>query len=433
MVPPHEAYQEVPAKEKVATGKFDALKFIAKRCVYKYMAGYAPSPSRRSLILAELGRKKIDVFSLGIAQSNYYSPEIVNEECKKAIDQRYTHYETTCYGLPELREVIVEKLKEYNNIEADPNQIVITSANTQASFASYMITINPGDEVIFTDPAYPHFNKVEFAGGKVIGVPISEEKDYRIERDELERRITSKTKMISICDPLNPVGRVFTRKELSVIADLAIEYDLLVHTDEAYEHCVFDNRKHYSIASLPEMFERTISTFTFSKDYAMDGWRLGYAVANNQFAWKILGIVEVTVSTINTFIQKAAVTAIRDSSSYLDEMNQDYQKRRDYAVKRISEIQGMSCFKPEGTFMIFPDISKTEPSAEVFSDYLLREAHVLSLPGHMFGKEGRGHLRLVLGGEPMDRLEKAFDNIEMAVKKYRKRKRPVKGYRYAGS
>jgi len=182
-------------------------------------------------------------------------------------------------GNQALREALAQKFADFNGVQVSSDNILITNGLTQASFAAFMATVNPGDEVLFLDPFYPqHVGKVELAGGKVVAVPLDAEHDFALRADWIKARISPKTKGIVLINPCNPTGRVFRRAELQALADLAIQHDLLVYTDEVYEYITYDNAKHISIAALPGMAERTISLYAFTKAYAMDGWRLGYAI-----------------------------------------------------------------------------------------------------------------------------------------------------------
>jgi len=364
-------------------------------------------------------RAGADIIHLELGRPSFDTPSHIKEATKVAIDQGYVHYDEFL-GLLEFREVLAEKLKRDNRISVDPNcEILVTAGITQGAFAAIMALIDEGDEVLVFHPGYtPHEAKVRFAGGIPVPVVLKERDCYTLDPSAIEKRITSKTRMIIFVNPSNPLGRVFSEKEVSALADIAIKHDLLVLTDEVYEYILYDNHKHHSIAALPEMKDRTISLFAFTKAYAMDGWRLGYVAASKELMEHVQKVTMLSTTHTNVFIQKGAIEAVRGSQECVKEMVKEDKRRRDLAVKKLNKIEGIRCARPEGAIYAFPNVSEIDFSSERIAEYLLTEAHVASVPGTAYG-EGEGHLRICFGAVTYKRLESALDRIGAALMKFK--------------
>jgi len=231
--------------------------------------------------VGKLEAKGIEVVHLEVGRPDFDTPVHIKEAAKKALDEGFVHY-TSSYGIKELREAISKKLSEDNGIEVEPEkEIIVTIGTTEAVFISLMATLNPGDEIIVPEPMYVYYaDWGEFAGAKTVPVPLKEENNYKIDPEDIEKRITSHTKMLIINSPHNPTGYVFNKETLEAMANIAKKYDLLVLSDEIYEKILYDGVKHYSIASFPGMKERTITINGFSKAYSMTGWRIGYVATS---------------------------------------------------------------------------------------------------------------------------------------------------------
>jgi aspartate aminotransferase len=276
-----------------------------------------------------------------------------------------------------------------------------------------MAAIDEGDEVIVFEPYYPqHINKIMLPGGKVVPVPLDRKNGFRIDAETIEKSITSNTRMIALVNPANPTGRVFSYEELDSLAKVAIKHDLLVMSDEVYEQITYDGHRHISIASLPGMKERTFTMFSFTKGYAMDGWRMGYIVADKKFMPALLKITTNDIAHLNTFIQAGGYAAITGSQDCVREMVADDELRRDVVVKRMNAMPHVSCNIPEATIYAFPDISATGLPSQQIADEILEEAHVVVEAGAFYGAAGEGHLRICFGAEPVERLEEAMNRLE---------------------
>jgi aspartate aminotransferase len=361
-----------------------------------------------ALVLMAEGKELIH---LEVGRPNFDTPLHIKEAAKKALDEGVVHYGEFA-GDSELRRAISDKLKSFNKFNASPDEVLVTNGLTHAAFAVFMAALDEGDEVILLEPYYPqHINKIELAGGKVVTAQLDKNNGFQIDRGIIESRITDKTRMICIVNPANPTGRVYTRDELKVIADLAMEYDLLVVSDEVYEYITFDGHQHTSIASLPGMWERTFSLFAYTKAFAMDGWRLGYVACKEEFMPALLNITVNDVAHVNVFIQHGALAAITGPQDCLADMVREDDRRRKLVCQRLNEMQGVVCPLPQGTIYAFPDVSATGKPALQIAEELLVEKNVVTEEGTFYGPAGEGHLRICFGAEPYEILEQAMDRM----------------------
>ncbi len=364
---------------------------------------------------ARLERDGVDVIHLEFGRPSFDTPAHIKAESKRALDAGIVHY-GDLQGDPELRQALSGKLKRFNGIGAGPDDILITNGLTQASFATFMAALDPGDEVVVLEPYYPqHVPKIELVGGAVALAALRFDRGYRLDPDAVEGAMTPKTKVLLLVNPANPVGTVFTPEEIGALADIARRNDLLVVTDEVYEHITYDGRAHTSIASLPGMWERTISLFAFTKAYAMDGWRLGYAVAPHPLLKEVMRVTMNETTHPNVFAQRGAIAAVEGPPQVLEGMVAEDRRRRDMAHRRLNDMDGVTCHLPEGTIYAFPDFSALGLSSEELATLLLQRAHVATEAGSFYGPSGEGHLRICFGSESYERLQEAMDRIEAAV------------------
>ncbi len=370
------------------------------------------SPIRK---LIDMVNEIPNVIGLHAGEPDFDTPAHIRESAKKALDEGYTHYTYTA-GLPELRAAIAEKLMKENNIRADPEtEITVTVGGFAAIFATLQAVINPGDEVIIPEPVWPSYEGlVKLAGGKPVLFQLKAP-SYSLNTDLLKETITERTRMVIINTPNNPTGAVYRPKELTALASIAKKHDFLVLADEAYEKIIFDDARHFSIASLAGMKERVVTVNSFSKTYAMTGWRVGYVVANGQITAGLRRIHSYTVSCVSPILQKAAFTALTASQDCVQQMVKEYKERRDIVVEAVSNISGFQCTKPKGTFYLFPDIQGVGLPSVKLAELMLREARVATIPGSAFGKSGEGHLRMSIAVFRNDLLE-AIKRIENFMK-----------------
>lgn len=352
-----------------------------------------------------------DLIHLELGQPVHDTPQVIKQATIAAIEAGHVHY-SALPGLPELRAALAAKLDRFNSLPVTADDIVVTNGLTQASYAAIMAVVDPGDEVILLDPFYPqHVGKVELAGGVVVTAPLDAANRFSLRSDWIEDKVTSRTKAIILVNPANPTGRVYSIAELDALADVARRHDLIVISDEVYEHITY-GVPHVSIAALPGMADRTISLFGFTKAYAMDGWRVGYATAPRDILAAMLKITASEVTHVNTFVQHGALAAIRDAEGAMQAMIADDRIARDLLVAGLNRMPGVQCDRPEGSIYAFADIRATGLTSQDAADRLLEEAGVVVEAGSFYGAQGEGFLRICFGSQPHDSLVEAIGRME---------------------
>jgi len=277
--------------------------------------------------------------------------------------------------------------------------------------------VEPGDEVIVPDPGFPIYaSMADWAGATVVPLPIRQEHDFRLDVDELASLVSPRTTLLAINSPANPTGGVFTRDDIERIAELALRHDLVVLADEIYGRILYDGTEHVSIASLPEMAERTIVLDGFSKTYAMTGWRLGYGILPEPLLEPFNRLIINSVSCTSTFSQVAAVEALTGPQDSVEAMVEEFRARRDLVVDGLNRIPGVSCLRPEGAFYVFPDVSGTGLDARELASGLLTDAGVCVLGGTAFGQVGTDHLRISYANS-RENLGRALELIRAFVER----------------
>ncbi|MEM2338788.1 MAG: pyridoxal phosphate-dependent aminotransferase [Nitrososphaerales archaeon] len=364
-------------------------------------------------LIDEMRRKGIKVISFAIGEPDFPTPKHIVDAAIEALNSGFTHY-TPSMGIYELREAIAEKCNTQNKIPCKVKEVLVTPTKL-AVYLAVMACINEGDEVIIPDPSWVTYEAcVKLAGGKPVFVPTYEENNYALTQESLQSAITSRTKMIIINTPSNPTGAVYTMSELKVIADIAKDYNLLVLSDEIYEELVYEG-KNYSIASLDNMFERTLTVNGFSKTYAMTGWRLGWVVGPEPLIEAMNKIQQHTLTCSCSFAQKAGIVALKGDRKPVEDMVREFKERREIICKGLNEIPGFNCKKPAGTFYVFPSYTFNQNSLE-FSEFLLREARVAVTPGSAFGKCGEKHIRISYATS-RENIKEGLERISKAVSK----------------
>ena len=318
------------------------------------------------------------------------TPDHIKEAVAQAVRDNKTRYAPSS-GIPELRSAIVEKLRRRNSIDANEQNVIVVNGGMQGLFGAFQSTVDPGDEVLIFSPYWtPIKDLVAHCGGRLVLVPTDEARASGVS-ETLGRHFTSKTRAIYFNTPTNPSGTVFNRAETEEVARFAIDRDLIVIADEAYEDLVYDG-EHVSIASLPGMFERTITSFTLSKSYAMTGWRIGYAVAGEPWMTGLAKATLYSSNGVSTPTQWAALAAITTESDFLETSRTAYLERRNLLVNGLNEL-GLKCAPPAGAFYAFPDVSTISRDSRQASEFLLDKAQVATVPGVVFGLQGEGHVR----------------------------------------
>lgn len=362
---------------------------------------------------ARLQQSGADIIHLEIGRPSSDTPLHIKEAAKAALDAGVVHY-GDLRGLAALREALAERYSNHYGVGYSSDEVLITNGVTQASFAAFMATIDEGDEVIVLDPFYPqHNSKILFAGGKIVNVPLQVvEGTFRLDAAAVEEAITPATKMIVLINPANPTGTVYTREELKELAAIAAEHDLLVLSDEVYEFITFDEQRHVCFASLPGMKERTITVSAVTKAYAMDGWRIGYAVAPESIIAELRRVTMNTTTHPCVFAQEGALAAVTGSQECVRDMVAEDQARRDLVVDTLNAIPGVTCPVPQGTIYAFCDISGLGIPSDTLALRILEETHVAVESGAFYSNgRGKDYLRICFGSEPYDRLAEGMQRI----------------------
>jgi len=367
--------------------------------------------------LIKIAAENRRVISLGPGEPDFSSPKnIIDVACKK-LREGYTHYSPPS-GRRELLEAIRKKLRKENRIDVGENQIIVTNGSTEAILLSLMCIIDPGEGVLIPDPGFLSYRPaVELLNGMPLSVPHGEESGFQFSVEEAEKIIIpEKTNAIIVNTPSNPTGVVLKKKALEEIADFAVEHDLVVISDEAYEKFVYDNEKHVSIGSLNGIEERTITFQSFSKTYAMPGFRIGYAAGPEEIIKAMKKIHIYSTICAPTVSQLAAIEALEGTQKPLKTMIREYDRRRKMIVKRLNELPGVSCVKPKGAFYAFPNISSFGKKSFEFCKWILKEAGVACVPGTEFGRCGEGHIRCSYATK-YEKIEEAMHRMEKVLKK----------------
>ncbi len=357
--------------------------------------------------------------SLGVGEPDFVTPWPMREAGIFAIEKGFTMY-TSNRGMVELREALCKYQKDFYGIEYDPHlEILVTTGCSEALDLACRAIVDPGDEVIMTDPHYVAYPVcVALAGGVPVPVPTYEKNNFEIMPEDIKKKLTPKTKAILLSYPSNPTGAVMPRDILTQIAELAIEHDLIVISDEIYARLVY-GEEHTCVSTLPGMRDRTILIGGFSKTFAMTGWRVGYTMANPDFTEAMLKVHQYTMMCAPIMGQIAAVEALKESNNpEVEDMLAEYNRRRRIMVKGFRDL-GLSCFEPKGAFYAFPSIKSTGMTSEEFAEGLLKEEKVAVVPGSVFGKAGEGYIRCCYATS-MPEIEEALKRMGRFIGKHRK-------------
>ena len=355
----------------------------------------APSGIRKvnekALAMERAGEK---VLHFEIGRPDFDTPEYIKKAAEQALAEGKVHY-TSNFGLMELRQAIADKLKRENNVDYKASEVLVTVGLSEAVFAVLATILEEGDEILVPDPVWLNYiNVPNLLGARAVTYGLTEETGFQMDLEEVRAKITPKTRAIVIITPNNPTGGVLSEDVLKELAEIAVSNDLMVISDEVYERLVYDGAKHISIASLPGMKERTFTMNGMSKAYAMDGWRLGYVAAPEEYILAMNKFHQHNTTCAPNFVQVAAITALTQEGDEVKEMVKEYQRRRDYAVKAINEIPGLHCECPKGAFYIFINCKSLNMKSANLSAYLLEEAKIALVPGDVFGPGGEGYLRM---------------------------------------
>ncbi|MDE2573517.1 MAG: pyridoxal phosphate-dependent aminotransferase [bacterium] len=366
----------------------------------------------------DLERRGRSVVHLEIGEPDFDTPAHIKAAAAKALETGWTHYVPSA-GVIELREAIAGHLSRTRGIALDTENVVVGPGGKPVIWCILSALLDPGDELIYADPAYPAYaSAASYLGAAAVAVPLLESRDFRLDLDALEAKLSPRTKVVVINSPHNPTGGVLTRADLERIADLAQRRDFLVISDEIYSRNIYDDAGFISIASLPEMAQRTIIVDGFSKAYAMTGWRLGYAAMPKEIAKAVTLLLNNTVSCTTAFVQMAGIAALTGPDDEVVRMNREFRKRRDVVVNGLNAIPGLSCVMPQGAFYAFPNVTRVARDEKRLANFLLEEAGVATLAGTAFGPAGKGYIRLSYANS-IENLQLALERIREALPKFK--------------
>ncbi len=351
-----------------------------------------------------------DVIHLEIGEPDFDTPRNIIEAARQALLDGYTHY-TPAPGIPKLRQVIADHIAQTRRIPVAPENVVVVPGGKPIMFYSLLALVEPGDEVIMPNPAFPIYESmVNFVGARPVFVKLREEEGFGFDLDMFARSITDKTRMVILNSPSNPTGGVLSKAQIETIADLLRpREDVMILSDEIYSRILYDG-VHVSIASEPDMQERTIILDGFSKTYAMTGWRLGYGVMNERLAQAITQLQINAVSCVNAATQVAGIEGLTGPQDEVSRMVAAFRERRDRIVAGLNALPGVRCVMPQGAFYAFPNVSALPLDEGTLARRLLDEMGVAVLAGTAFGEYGRGYLRLSYANSVAN-IERALDRI----------------------
>lgn len=356
-----------------------------------------------------------DVISLAGGDPDFATPQHIIDAAVAALNAGDTHY-PPAKGKPELIQAIVAKLARENDVEVASEQVVVTPGGKWALYIALQAMLNPGDEVLLLEPAWVSYGPiVTLSGGQPVHVTLPSDDNFRVTEELLVEHITPKTKALIVNSPNNPTGRVLTREEVDTIVRVATDHDLYVISDEIYEHLIYDDGVHYSLAAEPGMLERTITVNGFSKAYAMTGWRLGWLAAPPDLARLALKLQTQTVTSAAGFAMVGGAEALNGPQDAVREMVAAYADRRAFMLDALEQIDGIECRPIEGAFYLFPRFPNSDKNSLELADALLDEAEIAATPGIAFGEAGEGHVRFTIA-TAKDDLERAVERLRNVVR-----------------
>ncbi len=367
--------------------------------------------------LFEKASKMKDVISLGIGEPDFETPTVIKEAAKRALDEGYTHY-TPNAGIPEFREAIAEYYHESYSVNVDPSNIIVTAGAYEATYLAFQSLLEAGDDVIIPDPAFVcYVEDAKIAEAGILRIPLREENKFRIDPDELVEMITKRTRMLVMNYPNNPTGAILDKKSARAIGEIAEDYNIYILSDEPYEHFLYEGAKHYPMIKYAP--DNTILANSFSKTFAMTGWRLGFTIAPVQVIRDMIKLHAYVIGNVTSFVQIAGITALRDKRSWeaVRKMRETYDERRRLVIKYLSKMPHITPFRPKGAFYIWvkidPDLGM---SSEDFAEWLLEAARVVVIPGTAFGKHGEGWVRISYATKK-EQLTEALERMHAALSK----------------
>jgi aspartate aminotransferase len=365
----------------------------------------------------ELEQQGKDIIHLEIGEPDFDTPDNIIQSAVSALNAGWTHYGPSA-GLPDLRKAIADEVSHSRGVRVQPEEVAVVPGGKPIIFFSILALVDEGDEVIYPNPGFPIYESmINYVGGRAVPIRLREDRDFRLDVNELEKLITERTRLIIINSPHNPTGGVLNKRDIEQIARAIGDRNIFVLSDEIYSRLIFDGT-HHSIMSEPGFKERTILLDGFSKSYAMTGWRMGYGVMRPDLAWQVARLMTNSNSCTASFSQVAGIEALRGDQTSVDHMREEFQRRRDMFVAGLNRINGFSCRMPKGAFYVFPNITATGWKSKALADALLEEAGVACLSGTSFGEFGEGYLRFSVANS-MENLSKALERVERWVSQKR--------------
>ena len=362
----------------------------------------------------ELERAGSSMLHFEIGEPDFMTPTNVSEAAVSAIRSGDTHY-VNSMGLLEFRLAAIKTTEKSRGFRPDLSQILVTPGANVQIYLALACAVNPGEEVIIPDPGFVSYASIiEFVGAIPVRVPLREKNEFRLDPDDVEAAITSRTRMIIINSPSNPTGAVMTEDQIQGVFRLSRQHNIFLLSDEIYARMVYydGNERFHSPSKYDACRENTIIVNGFSKSYAMTGWRLGVVTGPSELIAKMGLLLETTLSCTSPFTQRAGIAALEGSQAKVDEMILDYKKRRDVLVEGLNSIPGIRCSRPSGAFYVFPSIKDTGLTSDEIADLLMNKAGVVVSPGKIFGDHGEGYIRLCYAN--------SIENIEKAIVQMRK-------------
>jgi aspartate/methionine/tyrosine aminotransferase len=361
----------------------------------------------------QLERRGKRIIHFEIGDPDFDTPANIVEMACKALRSGDTHY-TTSSGLIDYKRVAAKVTERSRGFKPDLDQILVTAGANVQVYYGVACAVNPGEEVIIPDPSFVSYNSIiRFVGAKPVKIPLHEENEFRLNPDHVEKAITDKTRMIIINSPHNPTGSVMTEEEIRRIYEIAEKHDIYLMSDEVYTRMIYkdSDTKFSSPSKYDKCRERTLVVHSFSKSYAMTGWRLGAVTGPAEIITKMGLLLETTSSCVSPFIQRAGIEALSGPQEQINTMVEEFRKRRDIIVAELNKLPGVKCLKPKGAFYVFPNIKGTGLSSLEFADLMLAKASVALCPGNYFGANGEGYVRLCYAT--------SINNIKDGVKRMR--------------
>jgi len=385
---------------------------IKRNILSKAAQNALPSGVRR---MFELAKKYDDSINLTLGEPGFTAPDHIIEACIKGLKDKKTKY-TPNAGIKELRDAIAYKLLKENGIKCDPDKnLIVTAGATQALMLAMVTLVNPGDEVIIQGPNWPDYQgQIDMVNAKTVYAKVDEKNEFKMTADVIEPLITDKTKLIIINSPSNPTGGVLEYEDLVKIAELVKKYKIFIISDEPYEKIVYDGFEQKSLASIPGIEDYVLTVNSFSKTFAMTGFRVGYICANERIMENLIKLHENMIASVPEPMQLAAVEAVYNGEKDVRKMVEYYNRNRKLIVDGLNKIKGFSCLYPKGAFYVFANITGFGMSSRETAEYILEKTHVVTSPGDAFGPYGEGYIRICYASkyedikEALERMERAF-------------------------